>query len=193
MSTWFTLKRMKTVAITIITFDIILLLSWLSGAIYLVTKLDTHCYESQFTNHFFILIHFALALCITGIVDEIEKEELKHENKEITTSMPYQFYSPFSWIFTSILSLFGDIILLAAASHEYNTMHEEDECTNARIMHITLDVIALIISVISIIWFILFSFYTIKPQRRKSMYNNNTIPIQESSLPLYNNPSRKFF
>src|ERR1700742_641153 len=118
-SSWFTPKRMKEIAIVIITLDLILLVIWFGGSIYIIVNLDIACFENQFITNFLILLHFALGMCITNIESEIEKEEIKHKidnggDGKPLLYLPYQFYSPTTWIFTSIISFGGDVILLSA-------------------------------------------------------------------------------
>jgi ABC-type transport system involved in multi-copper enzyme maturation permease subunit len=121
-------------------------------------------------------------MCIANIVDSIIIEEKKYEETHSYNNgskrqnhynyepkrllkLPYYFYSPLAWIFTSIISLFGDSILLAFTVRSYQ-ISIPDDCTNLRIGHIVYDSVALFISVISVLWFIIFGFYVISHKHR---------------------------
>lgn len=166
-STWFTASRMRNIAIAIVTIDIILLGMWIGGAGYIAHSLATiDCFHDQATPHFLILIHFVLALHLAALVGEINKERYMHKTQtgRELIRLPYYAYAPFAWILASLVSLSGDVILLAWAVIEY-THSTTDECDSLRILHISLDLIALIVSLISILWFIVFSFYTVREDR----------------------------
>jgi len=179
-------------AIAIVAMDIILLIIWFAASIYLVVKTGVApCYDAEFIFHFLILIHFALGLTISNIVGEIEKEEYIHQEKRpanaVTPStlqyLPYVIYSPFSWIFTSLIVLCGDITLFASAIRFYDIGASlGDECQPDRLARIFFDALALIISLVTVIWFILFAIYAIAPQRRQQM--NTATEVRESSRKL---------
>jgi len=171
---------MKQMAIAIVSMDLILLVIWFAASIYLVVKAGVApCYDVEFFFHFFILIHFALGLTISNIVGEIEKEEYLHQERqeqkrpvvapsETLQYLPYVIYSPFSWIFTSFIALGGDITLFASAIRFYDIGGSlGDECQPDRLARIFFDALALVISIISVLWFILFAIYAIAPQRRQ--------------------------
>ena len=166
-STWFTASRMRNIAIVIVTFDIILLGMWIGGAGYIAHSLATiDCFHEQMTPHFLIIVHFVLALHLAALVSEIDKERHLHKTQtgRELIRLPYYVYAPFAWILTSLVSLSGDVILLAWVVIEY-THATADECESLRILHISFDLIALIASLVSIIWFIVFSIYTVREVR----------------------------
>lgn len=165
--TWFTVTRMKNMAIAIITIDLILLLVWFCGAIYILVNLETHCYEVQFITHFLILIHFALGMYVATTEGEITKqqEEARMRGK-ILIKLPYYAYSPLTWIFTGLISFSGDLMLLVAAVRNYAIIGNADECQNSRAAHIGFDVIALIISIVTVLWFVIFSIYSVANRKR---------------------------
>lgn len=179
---------MKIVADVTVALDLaLLILIWLPGAIYIIVNLDTACFDVEFILHFIILLHFALGMSIAGVSSEIEKEEEEYKEKfhehfmsgsasTPTISMvnptppplqyvSYRVYSPLPWIFTSIISLGGDAVLFAAAIRVYR-LGIVDECQTSRIAHIAYDTVALALSLVSVIWFVLFAIYVIAPQRR---------------------------
>ena len=163
----FTPNTMKITGIVIISLDIFLLLIWFAGAIYNISQLDKDiCYTEIFIVHFLILIHFALGMCISNIIDAIMKEEKEIiEKRESDKLMNY--YTPLTWIFTSIVSTFGDAILLAYAIRSHIIVGDGDICKPSRILHITYDVVAVLISLTSVIWFIVFAFYTLDHKKQK--------------------------
>lgn len=155
----FTPYTMKVTGIVIITIDILLLLIWFAGSIYNVSQLHVDiCYTEIFIVHFLILIHFALGMCISQIVDGIMKdsESINNESKKLLN-----YYTPLSWSFTSLVSLLGDVSLLAYAIRSHIIVGDADVCKTSRILHIAYDVIAVIISLTSITWFIVFASYTL--------------------------------
>ena len=162
----FSAKTMKTMGIIIVTIDLLLFLFWVAAGFYYIAMLqDDICFTETYITHFLITIHFALAFCITSIVDDIIKEEhnLKARNRNLSLKLAYNFYHPFSWSFTSIISFFSDLSLLVYAIRQYILLLGiNDQCNTARKMHISLDVIAVIVDIISIIWFLIFSFKTIE-------------------------------
>jgi len=162
----FNAKTMKITGIVIVTIDLFLFMFWLGGGFYYISKLqDDICFTETFITHYLVLIHFCLAMFITSLVDDILKEEhnLKARNKTLPLKLPYNFYKPFTFIFTSILAFFGDLSLLVYAIRQYILLIGiNDQCQIARSLHIAFDVIAVFVSLISIIWFTVFSFKTIE-------------------------------
>ncbi len=164
-TTWFNAANMKTMATVIVAFDIVLLLAWLSGAAYLAFYLETACFHTVSIFHFLIVVHFILGIHLSTMIVEISKEQRLHLQRysKPLGRLPYYLYEPLPWILTSMVSFCGDLILLTWGIIDYK--HENDECNAARIMHITFDTVALLTSVISIIWFIVFAFYCIREER----------------------------
>ncbi len=179
---------MKITAYTVIALDLVLLvLVWLPGAIYIIYNLDTACFAVEFIIHFLILMHFALCMAIAWVASQIESEEEEYKEKfheqflnraspatvtPMTSLTPppleyvsYRVYSPLAWIFTGLVSLIGDGVLLAAAIRTYN-IGALDECRNSRIAHLAYDTVAFSLSVVTVVWFILFAIFVIAPQRR---------------------------
>ena len=169
---WFTVKRMKRFATVILVLDGLLLLVWTCGGIYIITQLQYPCFEVQFITHFVILIHFALAAYIATIIGEITKEECAHRRRCLRLArpcdelqrLPYEFYLPLAWISIASLSFVGDVVLLAAASRAYQLREGLDQCQASRLAHIIYDVAATLISLVTILWFIVFTIYTIRHQ-----------------------------
>jgi hypothetical protein len=166
--TWFTVRHMKRVAIVLLTLDIILLLIWLGGAIFLLTQLGVApCFESQLVIHFLILIHFALGTYLSNMVGEISREERRFAVKypqQCLLRLPYHFYLPLSWIFIGIVSFVGDLILMVGGILLYQIRGGQDECQTTRLTHIIFDAVAVAISIVTILWFLFFSFYTIRSE-----------------------------
>ena len=162
-NSWFSARAMKSVGDAIIIMDVILLLAWISGAIYILVNYYTLCFQAEFVVHFLILIHFALGMCITSILDAIGMELSRAEEarRPEPITLPLQFYSPREWLFTSLLSLSGDTLLLIASVLGLQAYGDTDECKHARIAHIAFDSLALLVSLITIGWFIAFAIYTI--------------------------------
>lgn len=157
---------MKTFATVLIAFDIFLLLLWWGGSGYILVNIETACFHGQVYPHFFILIHFVLGMYMACMVGEISKELHVHylNNGRVLALLPYHFYQPLCWILTSLISLSGDIFLICLAALEYK--HAPiDDCNTARILHIAFDTLALITSIISIVWFVIYSYYTIREDR----------------------------
>ncbi len=185
-----TLTAMKITGIVIITADLLLLLIWFGGAMYIIHNLSVSvCFFEVFFAQFFIVFHFVLGMCITGIVKDIMNQQkerqslvsMGNERRVRGTTSPYSpgfedeplsyyFYSPLTWIYTSVISFFGDLALLCYSIKIY-TMAEDDVCHAIKIGHIAFDSIALFISITSIIWWIVFSIYCIthKPQLSNSI------------------------
>jgi hypothetical protein len=165
----FTVSRMKTVAIMIIAFDLFLLVVWLAGAITIIVYLDRAvCFNEQFIVHFLILIHFALGMCIANISDEITKrQDEAKERGRVLRRLPYHNYQPLAWIFTATISFSGDMVLMTTAIRNLLIIGDADECKNVRIAHIAFDAVAVTVSIITILWFIAFSIYSVskKPTR----------------------------
>jgi len=160
-SEWNRLNVMKAVIIGILSIDGILLLLWIGGSIYLLSNkggLDP-CFHEEFVSHFLILIHFALPICIAGILDSILLVENEEHTKEYIDNLPYQFYSPVAWSITGVISLFGDIFLLTSGIVDHIHFGSSDQCITARKLHITFDSVATLTSLFSVLWFIVFSFY----------------------------------
>lgn len=164
-STWFTVRRMKTFASVILALDALLLLIWTGGAIYIITQLEHLCFDTQFIVHFFILIHFALAAYMATIIGEIAKEEERARRRaphRELQQLPYTFYLPVAWIAIATISLVGDVILLSAGVRIYQLRMGRDECDAQRLAHIIFDIVATLISLVAIVWFIVYTIYTIK-------------------------------
>lgn len=158
-------KSMRRMAIAIITIDILLLVLWFCGGIYLAVRLDTFCFELQAIIHFLILIHFTVAIFVCSLITELSKALKEDPN---VRKLPYSTYKPLEWIFTGLLSFFGDFILLMWAWRAYvifKDEHHTDECQDWRIVHITYDAVALFTSLVTIVWFIVFSSYTISSRQ----------------------------
>lgn len=178
-SSWFTVKRMKRFAYAILIMDAFLLLVWTGGGIYIITQLEHLCFEGQFIAHFLILIHFALTAYITTIIGEISKTQDAHRRRyerEMSPRpyvelqyLPYTFYFPVSWISIAIISFVGDVLLISAGSRLY-VLREGvgDRCQASRLAHIIFDAVATLISLIAIVWFIVFTSYTIKRKIKTS-------------------------
>ena len=125
------------------------------------------CFQESDKSNFLIIFHFTLCASIADITADIGKEETREGIADGTiTKLPYRFYKPVLWAITGVISLVGDIILLAAGSLVYQlSLSNGDLCTNSRIAHIVIDVVALSITIVSILWFIIFSFYYIKHKK----------------------------
>jgi hypothetical protein len=157
----FTPKSMRRMGIAIVTIDVLLLVLWLCGGFYLAFHLETLCYEIQAILHFLILIHFPLAMFLCSLVTELGNALKEDPN---VRKIPYSTYKPLEWIFTGLLSFFGDLILLTWAARAYVIFQDEhitDECQDWRIIHIAYDSVAAFTSLVTILWFTVFSFYTI--------------------------------
>jgi len=160
----FTVKSMRRAALVIITIDILLLVLWFCGGIYLAVMLDTHCFELQAIIHFLILIHFPLALFVCSLATKLGHALKKDPDVK---KLPYSSYRPLEWIVTGLLSFFGDVILLTWAARAYTLFQEEgDACQLSRILHITYDSVAVVTSLATILWFIVFSMYTVSSRNK---------------------------
>ena len=165
-STWFTVDRMRSIAITIISLDLFLLVLWFAGTIYIIVELDVAlCFNDQFVLHFLILIHFALGMCIANLYDSAtrEQDEFRERGQQLI-KLPFHYYQPLTWIFTAIISFTGDLVLLVAGIRNYIIVSNDevgDMCRNARISHIAFDAVALLVSCLTVLWFIAFASYTI--------------------------------
>ncbi len=163
---------------TLVVFEAILLATWLAGAIYIVANLEIECFEVQFVVHFLILVHFALAAYLLTVVAEISKAQenykRKHPSRELTL-LPYTFYLPVVWIGIALLSLVGDIILLVGGIRLYTIrssgggINEDAKCQTSRLAHIIYDGIATLISLVTIVWFIIYTLYTIKVRHSRNL------------------------
>lgn len=175
-TTWFTAKRMKTFACVIVAVDIILLVAWVAISVYIAFNLNIECFHDVSINHFLIVVHFILGIHLSTMITEISKEERIHSQRSNRplARLPYYMYEPLPWIMTSLVSFSGDIILLVWGVIDYSQHPSSDECNNARIVHISFDVIALLTSLVSIIWFILFAVLTIREERPT---NNNVLNV----------------
>lgn len=162
--TIFTARAMKITAIVIFAVDMLLLAVWFATGCYLsFGMIEYECFSHQTIPHFLILCHFPLSCYIVSMISKIETEEDYQEEYygKKPVLLPYHIYDPFPWAIVSVVVLAGDIMLLVWASIEKDT-HSSDECDAARSLHIALDVWALLVSLASIIWFIVFSIYTIR-------------------------------
>lgn len=155
---------MKEIALFLVRLDLIFLGLWILGALYLVTQFEVaECFAEQWTSHFFILIHFALAFYLTTLIGDISREERRYERAFLVISrLPYSFYQPLSWLFVSLSSLAGDALLLASGVRLYLIRGERDECREARLVNITFVSFATIISLLSLLWFVAFATYNIR-------------------------------
>jgi hypothetical protein len=175
-------QGMKITGLCIIGIDILLLLTWFVGACVTLSKVGEHvCYAEIFKTHFLILIHFVLFAFLCVVIGDLLLEEVvKHqEYKEIIRQnplkkdditlyqeyhydykLPYRVYQPLGWAAISLLSFFGDVTLLVFSTKIYQHS-TEPECHAIELSHIVYDSVALFISSLSIIWFIVFSIYTI--------------------------------
>lgn len=170
----YSLKSMKWIAHVLVLFNFLLLIIWTIGAIYLLAQLSVAaCYQEEWTQHFLILIHFALAFYLTTIISDINREERRYDRASLVlTRLPYSFYQPLAWFFVSVSSLVGDALLLASGVHFYWLGVNDNDCQETRIAHIAYNAIATIISLFSLLWFVIFSTYNIRhPQKtnRKSV------------------------
>jgi hypothetical protein len=153
---------MRRIAISLAAMDFLLIFAWFGGSIYLARQFHDGdpCYRGgQTLQHFVILFHFALGMFITNVASIITLERervLEHGRRLITLS--YATYYPLTWIFTGVVALLGDITLLTWAALEYEEIvAHEPECRNAQVAHITFDSFALLVSLLVVLWFILFS------------------------------------
>jgi hypothetical protein len=176
---YFTPERMKTVAIVVVSLDLVLLVVWFASSIFLLVTADQVCYAAEFILHFFIMVHFALGMAISNIVGIIDKEQYEYRERLLASGLslavaktrqlqylPYVVYSPFSWIFTALIALAGDTILLGSAIRLFQLGGDlGDSCQDFRIARIAFDTLATAISVFTIVWFILFAAYCIAPER----------------------------
>jgi hypothetical protein len=170
--TWFTTKRMRDIALAILIMDCILAVIWIFGAAYVLYQKKNNpdlCFGDQFVLHMLILFHFVLAMAVAGIYSEIQKEAMRYRDRKqpLPEVLPFEIYTPFLFFFASFIALSGDTVLLANAAIDYDIGDPTDACRAARIAHISYDTIALLVSVTSVIWFILFSTLTISPERRR--------------------------
>lgn len=169
--TWFTAPRMKRIAIGIISVDLFLLIFWVVGSIHIGINWETACFRTSAIFHFLILIHFALGMYITSMEGVIAAAEYEAREKGLKLlRLPFQSYNLLTWIFTALVSTLGDSTLLSWAARELQISPAgTDECHEARILHITFDSLALAVSLITVLWFILFASYTltIRHQKRK--------------------------
>lgn len=160
---------MKTIGWVIVALDILLVLIWFAGGIYSIVMLEQACFEVQLITHFLILIHFALGFYLASMVGEIDREQQKAASRgRRLIQLPYLFYLPLAWIFVSVTALAGDVLLLTAGIRIYllRSREADDGCQTARFIHILFDSFAVLICLITIVWFIVFSLYTIKERRR---------------------------
>ena len=165
--TWFTPRAMKITAIIVFVVDMLILLAWLGVGGYIAHGLGEYeCFSHQTTPHFFILLHFALSFYFVTMIAKIDSQEESffHRYGSMPLELPYHMYEPFSWFFISFVVLAGDIILLTWGVIERNS-HASDECDAMRSIHVALDAVALCVSIVSVVWFIIFSFYTIRDKR----------------------------
>jgi hypothetical protein len=167
--TWFTAQRMKRIGIGLVTVDLLLLLVWCAGSVYIAVYLaeGIACYTEAAIVHFFILIHFALAMFLTSMVCVIQQADAKAHRKHhaVPIYLPVQAYAMLTWIFTAIISTAGDGTLMTWGIIDLsNHPAGFDECNTARILHIFFDALALAVSVLTILWFIAFSVCTLKPK-----------------------------
>ena len=168
--TWFTWQRMKRIAIGIITVDLFLLAFWFIGTIYLSATRTDPCFRDARTQHFLILIHFALGMYIAtmeGVVSAAENEA--RERGRVLKRLPYQAYGLLTWSFTASVSTLGDTTLLTWAVQDMiENEGTADACTTARALHVTFDTLALIVSVITVVWFVLFTAFTVRRKKKMS-------------------------
>ncbi len=166
--TWFTAARMKRIAIGIVTVDLVLLVLWFAGSIHIAVNFGIDCYQESAITHFLILIHFALGMYITNMQGMIANAqyEAREKGRELKV-LPYQAYNLLTWIFTALISTLGDTTLLTWAGQDLS-LHPEgtDECHEARLLHIAFDSIALTVSLLTVLWFVVFAACTVKPQRQ---------------------------
>lgn len=174
-----TVRSMKITGIIIVVLDIILLLLWASGGFYNISQLHNDvCFSFVFVVHFLIVCHFILTIVITAIIDIIIKEEKKANSRGRTINkLPYEYYTPLTWIFASIVALLGDVSLLVFTAMEHSSIGNDDECSESRIFHIAFDSLAIIVCLISIVWFIVFSFTAVgnsplSPKKQKLVDDN---------------------
>lgn len=161
---WFSVKRMKYIALLLVGLNCFLLVAWLLGAFYLLSQFHVSaCFVGLWTTHFCVLFHFALAFCLASVIGDISREERRYKRISLTlTRLPYAFYQPFAWFITALASLASDALLLASSVRFYG-MQNDDVCQDARLMHITLTAIATVFSLLSVLWLAMLSSYNIRP------------------------------
>ena len=146
---WFR-HDIRRIAYVILTLDLLLFIAWFIIAIYPVS---VTCPEDLLL-HVVLLLHFAQAATIGGVLDTWSEEIEEHA--------PIK-YAPYSWIIASIVALFGDIFLLTSQLIGEHVEH----CEPTRISHIVWDSCAIAVCLISIIWFMVLYFYSNKRRHRK--------------------------
>lgn len=171
---WFTVLTMQRIAITIVALDILLLLIWASGGVYLLVNFRTLCFQTAFYTHFLILIHFALGIAIASVEGEIEKEGYRFRSmgQPMPATLPYEMYTPLAWALTACVSTVGDAFLLAAGALDYEIIGDTDACQAARLGHVIYDAIALFVSLATVVWFIFYAATSISSERRKRRHQD---------------------
>jgi hypothetical protein len=157
-------RVMKIMGFIILSLDMVLLLLWVSGLWYNASQVGTDpCFSAVFVVHFLIVCHFILLSAILAMLDIIMKEEQKAASEEkVLKKLPYIYYTPTTWIVTSIIALLGDVSLLAFSANENHNIGGDDKCQQSRIFHIAFDGLAILVCLIAIVWFLVLSFYTIE-------------------------------
>jgi hypothetical protein len=164
----FTIVMMKNVFILFLAIDMLVLGAWISLEGYVLNHFwSDSCFQDNDKSNFLIIFHFTLCASIADIVSDISKEEARAEIRDGTIKkLPYEFYKPVLWAVTGLISLAGDAILLSAGTLVYQlSISNGDSCSNTRLSHIAVDVLALSVTILAIIWFIIFSFYYIKHKK----------------------------
>lgn len=162
--TWFTWQRMKRIAIGIIAVDLFLIAFWYAGSVYISLNFTVPCFKAAAISHFLILIHFALGMYICNMESIISTAENEaRERGQRLKRLPYQAYGLLAWSFTATVSTLGDLTLLTWAIQDVQENPAgSDQCDTARILHATFDALALFVSVITVVWFILFTSCTVR-------------------------------
>lgn len=168
-TTWFNVRRMRILFNILWTLDLLLILIWAGGSLYLALNFPPACMESQRNAHFFILIHFALWAAINEALSEIQKEEMRFRDAglPLPEMLPYEIYAPRSWAGLGALSGLGDVTLLTWGCQSLVLFAGSgDACQTARILHVLYDSIALFVTLASLSVFVFFAVFTISVERK---------------------------
>lgn len=166
---------MRNTGITIVSLDLILLVMWACGGWYNISQQGTDpCFSFVFVVHFLIVCHFILIVVITAIVDLIIREEKKAKDQgKVLHKLPYAYYTPLTWIVSSLVALLGDVSLLSFSISEFRDIGFDDKCRNSRIFHIAFDSLAVFVCLLTILWFLVVSFTSIE---------DTPVPVEEKGM-----------
>lgn len=167
-TTWFTVRRMRAIGNVIWTIDLLLAIMWFVGGIYISVFFNQACMRDEAVFHFLILIHFALWAKIDELLSEIQKEEMRFRDggQLMPEMLPYEIYAPRGWAGVGFLSTAGDAILLTWGCLSLVLFADAgDTCQMARAFHIAFDSVALFVSLMSVLWFILYACVTLTVER----------------------------